>query len=42
MFWIYLLAVVLMYSFIRNVCLSVCLAVLLSIALVVLGSVVGL
>jgi hypothetical protein len=42
MFWIYLFAVVLAYSFKRNVFLSVCLGFLISIVLMIFGSVVGL
>jgi hypothetical protein len=42
MFWIYLIAVLLAYSFTRNVFLSVFLGFLISIALAIAGSVVGL
>ena len=41
MFWIYLVLVVLAYSFTRKVFLSVCLGFLASIVLVILGSIVG-
>jgi hypothetical protein len=42
MFWIYLIAVLLAYSFTRNVFLSVFLGAIASIGLVIAGSVVGL
>jgi hypothetical protein len=41
MFWIYLIAVLLSYSFTRKIFLSVFLGFLTSIALVILGSIVG-
>jgi hypothetical protein len=41
MFWIYLVAVVLSYSFTRNVFLGICLGFLASIVLVILGSIIG-
>jgi len=41
MFWIYLIAVLLAYSFTRNVLWSVFLGFLASIALVLLGSITG-
>jgi hypothetical protein len=42
MFWIYLIAVLLAYSFTSNVFLSVFLGFRISIALAIAGSVVGL
>ena len=41
MFWLYLLAVLLVYGFTRNVYLSVFLGTLASIVLVILGSIFG-
>jgi hypothetical protein len=42
MFWIYLIAVALMYSLTRSVFLSICLGAIASIALVIVGAIVGL
>jgi hypothetical protein len=41
MFWIYLLAVLLMYSLTRRAFLGICLGVLISIVLAIAGSFVG-
>jgi hypothetical protein len=40
-FWIYLFAVMLAYSFTRNVFWSICLGAIASIALVIIGSIVA-
>ena len=41
MFWIYLVAVLVMYSLTRKAFVGICLGVLISIVLVIAGSFVG-